>query len=129
MSGKDKYDMAIIANISGRELGDIESNNPILLAYGIDIFSNRQVYGAFEALIAWGLGNLGDRAPLPPLLAGIMDERYDVQVAAIEALGKLGDRTPIEPLITALNDKSSEVREAAAWALGQLGERTPIEVL
>ncbi len=75
------------------------------------------------------LGELGECAPVEPLLEALDDEQRFVRAEAARALGKLGERVPIAPLVTALHDRDGSVRVAAAQALGMLGKRESLQVI
>jgi len=70
---------------------------------------------------AVGLGLLGDRRALEPLLAALEDVDWPRRHSVAEALGYLGDQRAIEPLIKLLRDCRDEVVLLAAQALGKLG--------
>jgi len=68
------------------------------------------------------LGELGDVASVPALIARLNDEDIDVCLDAAAALAKLGDPEAVVPLLESLyKDPSSEVKTAVVEALGLLG--------
>jgi HEAT repeat protein len=71
--------------------------------------------------IASTLGDLGDPAAVPPLIAALDDEAEVARWAA-HALGQLKDVRAVDPLIRVLRHDEKGVREYAATALGRLGD-------
>lgn len=68
------------------------------------------------------LGELGDAASVPALIARLNDEDIDVCLDAAAALAKLGDPEAVVPLLESLyKDPSGEVKTAVMEALGLLG--------
>ncbi|MBI3637023.1 MAG: HEAT repeat domain-containing protein [Candidatus Rokubacteria bacterium] len=79
------------------------------------------------------LGQAGDRAALPTLLAALKDPNRDVRWVAIEALGELGDRRAVPALVQYL---AAHRKEAYRWgkrlvanALGAIGGSEAVEAL
>jgi len=70
---------------------------------------------------------------LSRLLAQLLsDERYDLRIAAVEAVGALGSSAPpkgLAELSRLLRDNHSSVREAAVEAVGALGSSVAPKVL
>jgi hypothetical protein len=66
------------------------------------------------------LGDLGEQAPLEPLMAALYDEHRMVRVAAVRALSRMGTRVPLDQLVVALHDHEWEVREMIVLALAEL---------
>ena len=62
--------------------------------------------------------NIGDRRPVPALIALFGDSDSSARHAAAEAFRHLQDPRAVEPLIRALRDEDHSVRSSAAWALG-----------
>lgn len=75
------------------------------------------------------LGELGEQAPVEPLIAALNDEDETVRATTIRALGKLDERVPVDSLLATLHDSDWSVREIAALTLGALGERVPVGAL
>lgn len=78
---------------------------------------------------AEALGELGDRAAAPPLLALFADDHRQVRLAAVYAVGKVGDPIATLPLIAKMADQDREIREGAAVSLGQAGDARAVPVL
>ena len=76
---------------------------------------------AVRIAAAEGLGEIGDRAAVEPLVLVCNDEREDVRIAAARALGEIGNRRSIQPLIHLFNDRYHGVRVAASDAVTVFG--------
>jgi HEAT repeat protein len=72
------------------------------------------------------LGELGEAAPLGPLLEALQDDEFWVRGAAMQALGKLGRNAPVEIITAGLGCNDFYVRTRAAMACGHLGAAAPI---
>jgi len=68
------------------------------------------------------LGEIGDAAALPALLAMLKDNRAMVRYHATQALGRLGHANAVSPLQELLADQDPLVRTGAAKALIKLGD-------
>jgi HEAT repeat protein len=72
-------------------------------------------------MAAWALGELEQRAAVPPLVTALKERSALVRATAARALGELEDPAAVVPLTAALaGDGDVEVRRAAAWALGEI---------
>ena len=69
---------------------------------------------------AVGLGALGNRQAVPPLIGALQDENAGVRRCAATALGELGDVQAVDPLIAVLSGFDSSVRQAAVRALAKM---------
>jgi len=81
---------------------------------------------------AVGLGLMGSRAMVRPLVEALRTERSHYALTAITlALGLVGDRTAVDPLTALLDPKKhpSYTRTYAGWALGSLGDHRSLPVL
>ncbi len=76
------------------------------------------------------MGELGEVALVPLIVALEQNDDWMVRVYAAIALGKLGDVRAVQPLNVAVTDDDEyPVREKAASALGELGDEQAIEPL
>ncbi|MFQ6130814.1 MAG: HEAT repeat domain-containing protein [Armatimonadota bacterium] len=75
---------------------------------------------AKRVLVLWALGERGDPAGVPAVLAAAKDDEEAVQVAAFEALGKLGDPAAAPVLIAALSEAQDQGKQAAEVALNRI---------
>jgi HEAT repeat protein len=91
---------------------DIESAIALLKSPDLQI---RQV-------VAYLLGEAGDRRAIEPLIETLADPHVGVRGAAANALGKLGDRRAIPRLEALLMDDNRQLVIWAAFALTRLGE-------
>jgi len=73
-----------------------------------------------QALLVQALGNRGDPAALPALLAAVKSAEKGVRLAAIRSLPKIGDASVIPPLIEALASADAETSQAAQDSLSKL---------
>ena len=103
------------------EIGDARAVLPLLEWMDSLVPSTREVVGQ-----VWE--RMGARA-VEPLIARLTDERWLVQVAAVQALGRTGDARAVEPLIARLTDERWQVQAAAVQALGQTGAARAVEAL
>ena len=82
-----------------------------------------------QALLIQALGNRGDPAALPAMLAAVKSAEKDVRLAAIRSLPKIGDASVIPPLIEALAGADAETSQAAQDSLSKLpGKETDAAV-
>jgi HEAT repeat protein len=76
-------------------------------------------------MAAFGLGNIraDPETSLPPLMAGLKDERAGVRRTSAEALGRFGPDAmgAVPALVQALLDQDDDVQRQAAEAIGQIG--------
>lgn len=72
---------------------------------------------------ALGIGRVGMREGVPPLVRALGDADPDVRAIAAFALGLIGDASPVAQLTTALIDVSPMVRGRAAEALGLINAK------
>ena len=79
-------------------------------------------HAELRAMAARGLGELGDREAVPPLLGALSDWKVDVKAQAAEALGKIGDERAVQPLVEAAKDDNEKLRSGAQSGLRHLGE-------
>lgn len=70
---------------------------------------------------AEGLGRLGERRTVAPLVRALTDEKDHVRYMAAKALGLIADPAARAPLLPLLRDQNPPVRKAAATALGLIG--------
>lgn len=80
-----------------------------------------------RAYAAEGLGGVGDRLAVAPLINALTDNNSTVRRFAISSLGRIRDTRAIDVLIPFLQDEEADMRCAAVVALGELGldeERT-----
>jgi HEAT repeat protein len=77
---------------------------------------------------ARALGEIGDPAAIPALVAALQDCTLDVPYAAQKALAKFG-KAAVEPLVAALKHEDYKVRISAAEALAQLENPLAVEPL
>ncbi|QYZ79813.1 HEAT repeat domain-containing protein [Methanofollis formosanus] len=70
---------------------------------------------------AEGLGLLGERRAVAPLLRALTDEREHVRYMAAKALGLIADPAARAALLPLLRDPNPPARKAAATALGAIG--------
>ena len=69
------------------------------------------------------LGESGDSAHVPQLIAALEHENDNVRRLAASGLGKLRDNRAVEPLMTLLmNEEKAQVRQYAVRALGAIGD-------
>ena len=66
------------------------------------------------------LGDLGDKAGVPYLIAALKDEKWSVRARAALSLKKLNDPRAVPPLIDALGDAEETVRYDAHQALNAI---------
>ncbi len=112
----------LVAEVLGQS-DDPRVLKPLLYALRRD--DNEEV----RSRAALGLGHLGDRAAVEPLIAALDDSAPGVSSSAAQALGKLGDPAAVEPLIERLADEYAVNRLYAAEALGKLGDPRAVEPL
>lgn len=76
-----------------------------------------------RAKAARGLGNVYDRAAVPPLplFRLTTDPFWVVRLQAVKALGRIGDPLSTDYIARRLGDRKWQVRRAAARALGEIG--------
>ena len=103
------------------EIGDARAVLPLLELMAGDEASTREIG-------ARAMERMGARA-VEPLIARLSDERWEVRVAAVQALGRTGDARAVEPLIARLTDKRWQVRVAAVQALGRTGDARAVGLL
>jgi hypothetical protein len=82
-----------------------------------------------KALLARGLGAMGDPAATMPLLLLLRETDIGVRVEAIGALGMLKDPRALAPLGVFLRDADPRLRDAAARAIGMLGDPEALPLL
>jgi HEAT repeat protein len=86
-----------------------------------------------RVLAAKALGNLGEHAPIEPLIRAVqLEDTFEnsyIRAAALEALGNLGDRAPLDVIVAAFSDDNDLVRTAAAKACAHPGKRAPVDSL
>ncbi|QSZ67848.1 HEAT repeat domain-containing protein [Methanofollis aquaemaris] len=70
---------------------------------------------------AEGLGLIGERRAVAPLVRALKDEREHVRYMAAKALGQIADPAARGALLPLLRDPNPPARKAAATALGQIG--------
>lgn len=75
------------------------------------------------------LGDIGDEACVPPLIAITRDSEIEVRIAAIKSLGKLRDERAIPHLIRCFTDDYPVIRHVAADSLIQIGEEAIIALI
>ena len=108
-------------------------------SWAIDMVQGRNLSGLVEALAskntdvareaAWGLGCLGDKKAVDPLMGATKQKDADVRRCAAEALGLLSDRKAVKALLTLTEDREADVRGASIWALGALGDPSAVPAL
>ena len=79
-------------------------------------------------IIPWSLGEIGDRAAIPPLIETLDDKNPDMRVLAIYALEKLGAKEAVPQISLLLHDKErihfdglGTVADAARKAVDKMG--------
>lgn len=77
---------------------------------------------------AWALGEIGDAAAIPALIASLDDEDAEVRKYATRSLIKL-DRATVTPLIDYLRNASPRGAAGAIRALGDIGDPAALPVL
>jgi HEAT repeat protein len=97
------------------------------LPYLIDLLRDGEAAALHFAVVV-ALGNIGDSAPLPELLAALRGDDMWIRVAVIGALIKIGPPS-VPGLIEAARDDNKAVRRAAAKALGKIGDEAAVPVL
>jgi HEAT repeat protein len=70
-----------------------------------------------------GLGAMGDRRAVDPLIDALADERMSVRLHAIRGLGRLGSDKAVAPLIRCFRDVSGGVRMNALQSLVAMGAK------
>lgn len=70
---------------------------------------------------------LGEHAPIEPIVQALHDYDPGVRKAAAEALGKMGKGVPIEPLLEAFHDQEMQVRQEVVRSLAMFSEQVPAE--
>ena len=108
-------------------------------SWAIDMVQGRNLSGLKEALssknadvareAAWGLGCLGDKKAVEPLMAATRQKDAEVRKASAEALGLLSDKRAVKALLALTEDKDADVRGASVWALGALSDPGAIPAL
>jgi HEAT repeat protein len=73
-----------------------------------------------QVMLIQALGNRGDPAALPALLAAAKSNEKRIRLAAIRALPKIPDASAIPTLLDALGDSDGEISQAAQDSLGKL---------
>jgi HEAT repeat protein len=115
------------------DLGKLGVHAPVDLL--VRILQNREsaIHGertlavSYDRVAAAGaLGDLGEAAPLEPLLAALQDDEFWVRGAAMQALGRLGRNAPVEVIIAGLGCGHFYVEERAVLACKYLGAAAPI---
>jgi ATP-dependent DNA helicase RecQ len=78
----------------------------------------------------FNLGESGNTAHVPELIAALKHENGNVRRIAASALGKLGDERAVEPLMGLLMDEDKpQVRQYAVKALGVIGDPRAAAIL
>jgi HEAT repeat protein len=115
------------------DLGKLGAHAPVDLL--VRILQNREpaIQGERELAVSYdrvaaagALGDLGEAAPLEPLLEALQDDEFWVRGAAMQALGKLGRNAPVEIITAGLGSDDFHVRNCAAMACRHLGAAAPI---
>ena len=75
-----------------------------------------------------GLGDIGDKKAVGPLINALRDDHQYVQMVAAKALGKIGHKRATRPLIQALKGNWL-VHENAIRALGKIGDFQAVDHL
>ncbi|MCL6540977.1 MAG: HEAT repeat domain-containing protein [Roseiflexus sp.] len=97
----------------------------ILVSRLLRVLRGQRVEYSVRREAARALGEIGDAAAVPGLLAAPRDAKWDVREAAAKALGQIG--APAVPgLLAALGDADWRVRSAAAAALGEIGDAAAV---
>jgi len=81
---------------------------------------------------AIGLGLMGLRNAVPPLLASLKTARnHHALVAVTQALGFVGDKSAVPPLMALLDARKhpTHIRAYASWALGTIGDPRTLPAL
>lgn len=91
----------------------------------VDLFiqATKDPHFAVRSQAAEGLGQLGDKRAVKPLIELLKDVDYHVRIVAARALSSIQDpevAQAIKPLVEAINTPSNAVIEAAAEALYKL---------
>jgi HEAT repeat protein len=91
-----------------------------------DVLANKMMERRYVA--AWALGEIGDAAGVPALLAALSDENSEVRRYATRGLIKL-NKLSVEPLLDYLADAEGEGAAAAIRALGDITDKRALNVL
>ena len=94
----------------------------------LDVLKRQNTDPRLREHAALGLGLMGSRLAVAPLVRALRTERSHYALTAItQALGLVGDRSAVQPLAGLLDPsrQSNERRAYAAWALGTLGDPRP----
>jgi len=91
----------------------------VALAWGTQVIvpSLYEPDPALRYNVASLLGDIGDAAVVPDLIAALDDENTRVRWEAAWSLGRIGDPRAIPPLIATLGDEAEDVRWFASWSL------------
>jgi HEAT repeat protein len=75
-------------------------------------------------MLYWTLGQIGDPAAVPALVAQLRGRDHERARLAAEALGQVGDRKAMVPLVEQLQHADTEVRDMALWVLVKISGQT-----
>ena len=109
----------LVALLESEEGGDIEGETLQSLAQlgtlGVNALQRRLTEGPVRqrSRAAKALGHAADRATLPILAKGLLDEEPEVRIAVLEALGQRQAGRYLPAVLLALKDRSAEVRSKA----------------
>jgi len=78
---------------------------------------------------AQGLGQMGAKEAVAPLVAALAGDDRLVRASAAEALGAIGDARAVDGLVAALSDGDHSVRVDAAEALGRMRAKSATKAL
>jgi HEAT repeat protein len=115
----------LLARVSAvHDLGEI--NDPWITQQLLKLFRDRD---AEVRLVA--AQTLAGRDDSPPahFVGLLLDESYEVRLAAVQFLGRIRHQQIVEVLIPLLSDENVLVRQATAKALGLIGQASAIEAL
>ena len=101
---------------------------PILLDLLVMAKEQREDWRFIKELLL-ALGNLGESAAVPSLLAVLQGYDERLKGSAAEALGRIGDLSATEPLLLALRSSNAELRIKSSKALGALCDPSSVPAL
>jgi HEAT repeat protein len=117
---EDHGNHPLLRAAAAKALGQVRADETYNLL--LQVFESGNEDENVRRCAAVGLGHLGDRHALEPLLAALEDADWPLRHSLAEAFGYLGDQRAIEPLIKLLRDRRDEAVLQAVQALGKLGD-------
>jgi len=106
--------------VRGRAINGLaDIGGPVVRDFLLDILKRKET--GFPEDAAYGLGIIGDRAAVEPLIAALQDDQVLlVRMNAARALGKIKDPRALGPLAAALKDESPLLQEVALEAIKKI---------